>query len=98
MFTWPNWSPPTYFRQTPGGHASVPGIRQERGITDSAPGKALSVCVRLDETCLLKQLGNCWMVKGNHDTQDTAAVDDEEAWLLEQGFRAFFFLTGAFRD
>lgn len=32
MFTWPNWSPPTYFRQTPGGHASVPGIRQEREL------------------------------------------------------------------
>lgn len=24
IFTWPNWSPPMYFRQTPGGHDSVP--------------------------------------------------------------------------
>ena len=30
MFTCPNWSPPTYLRQTPGGQASAPEFKQKK--------------------------------------------------------------------
>jgi hypothetical protein len=32
MLTWPNWSPPMYFRHTPGGHDSAPGSGRDTDI------------------------------------------------------------------
>lgn len=37
MFTWPNWSPPTYFRHTPGGQDSAPETHGKGEINFRTP-------------------------------------------------------------
>lgn len=53
MFTCPNWSPPTYLRQTPGGQASAPEFKQKKttlGNQSSCAGVLSELRKRLSYT------------------------------------------------
>lgn len=48
----------------PGATPLSLGLNRRKNYWQCTRKSFVSVCVRLDETCLLKQLCNCWTVKG----------------------------------
>lgn len=76
---------PNILQANPWGPGLRPWDQAEEKISDSAPGKVMRVCMRLDKTHSSKQLCNCWTVKGTSRYTQHCQQLREENTVFRQG-------------